>query len=64
MGDCSQRIKKVKLTRFPSKFDLKKCLKFKKIHPARIHYSDETLLSDEYRAEYRRQEFASKDSIN
>ncbi|TMW40536.1 hypothetical protein DOY81_014385, partial [Sarcophaga bullata] len=31
---------------------------------ARIHYSDETLLSDEYRAEYRRQEFASKDSIN
>ncbi|XP_065369940.1 multiple C2 and transmembrane domain-containing protein isoform X1 [Calliphora vicina] len=31
---------------------------------ARIHYSDEVLLSDEYRAEYRRQEFASKESIN
>ncbi|KAM7343722.1 multiple C2 domain and transmembrane region protein isoform 2-T5 [Cochliomyia hominivorax] len=31
---------------------------------ARIHYSDELLLSDEYRAEYRRQEFASKESIN
>lgn len=31
---------------------------------ARIHYSDDVLLSDEYRAEYRRQEFASKESIN
>lgn len=34
------------------------------IFTARIHYSDELLLSDDYRAEYRRQEFASKESIN
>lgn len=33
MGECSKSIKKVKLSRLPSKFDFKKCLKFKKIHP-------------------------------
>ncbi|XP_011295342.1 multiple C2 and transmembrane domain-containing protein-like isoform X1 [Musca domestica] len=31
---------------------------------ARIHYSDDVLASEEYRSEYRRQEFNSKESIN
>ncbi|KAM7343721.1 multiple C2 domain and transmembrane region protein isoform 1-T1 [Cochliomyia hominivorax] len=55
---------KIKFHKIPVKFCIKKYFKFKKVYPARIHYSDELLLSDEYRAEYRRQEFASKESIN